>query len=140
MPYSIEMFVPTRDGRSDFQKLRRRKLPQRPRMIAESAACRPAGLIVFDILQLKGADLRSRPLFERRQPLHAHIPLMRPVIRSSNTYKRTANRRFGRSSTAITKGSSGANDAPYLAGPSSAWLKIKNRDYSRRGAVEWHGR
>jgi ATP-dependent DNA ligase len=30
-------------------------------------------------------------------------------------------------------------DAPYRAGPHNAWLKIKNRDYSRRGAVEWRG-
>jgi len=30
-------------------------------------------------------------------------------------------------------------DAPYRAGPSRAWLKIKNREYSRRGAVEWRG-
>jgi len=30
-------------------------------------------------------------------------------------------------------------DAPYRAGPCNAWLKIKNREYSRRGAVEWQG-
>ena len=31
-------------------------------------------------------------------------------------------------------------DAPYRAGRQPAWVKIKNRDYSRRAAVEWQGR
>jgi len=31
-------------------------------------------------------------------------------------------------------------DAPYKAGRQPAWVKIKNRDYSRRAAVEWQGR
>ena len=30
-------------------------------------------------------------------------------------------------------------DAPYHAGPHNAWLKIKNKKYLRRGAVEWRG-
>jgi len=30
-------------------------------------------------------------------------------------------------------------DAPYRAGRQPAWVKIKNRDYSRRAAVEWQG-
>jgi len=31
-------------------------------------------------------------------------------------------------------------DAPYRAGRQHVWVKIKNRDYSRRAAVEWQGR
>ena len=31
-------------------------------------------------------------------------------------------------------------DASYRAGPHNACLKIKNRKYSRRGAVEWQPR
>ena len=31
-------------------------------------------------------------------------------------------------------------DAPYRAGRQPSWVKIKNRDYSRRAAVEWMGR
>ena len=30
-------------------------------------------------------------------------------------------------------------DAPYKAGRQPVWLKIKNRAYSRRAAVEWQG-
>jgi bifunctional non-homologous end joining protein LigD len=30
-------------------------------------------------------------------------------------------------------------DAPYRAGAHNAWLKIKNKGYSRRAAIEWHG-
>ena len=30
-------------------------------------------------------------------------------------------------------------NAPYRAGPHNAWLKIKNKHYSRREAVEWRG-
>ena len=31
-------------------------------------------------------------------------------------------------------------DAPYRAGRQSTWVKIKNRAYSSRDAVVWHGR
>lgn len=31
-------------------------------------------------------------------------------------------------------------DAPYRASRQPTWLKIKNKDYSRRAAVEWQGR
>jgi len=31
-------------------------------------------------------------------------------------------------------------DAPYLAGPNNGWLKVENRAYSPRAAVEWKPR
>jgi len=31
-------------------------------------------------------------------------------------------------------------DAPYRAGRQPAWVKLKNRDYSRRATLEWQGR
>ena len=65
-----ELVVPTAEGRSDFEELRRRNLLERPRMIAESAARRPAVLVVFDLLRIGDEDLRALPLFERRRALH----------------------------------------------------------------------
>ena len=65
--------MPTAGGRSDFEELSRRNLLQRPRMIEESAARRPAVLVVFDLLQLGNEDVRVFSLFERRQRLHQHI-------------------------------------------------------------------
>ena len=51
-----------------------------------------------------------------------------------------ARRCSGRLSTATHEGIVAKRmDAPYRAGPRNTWLKIKNRNYSRRGAVEWHG-
>jgi bifunctional non-homologous end joining protein LigD len=45
-------------------------------MIAEAAARRRAVLVVFDLLQLDGRDLRALPLLERSAALHAHVPAM----------------------------------------------------------------
>jgi len=53
-----ELVVPDACARSDFEEVRRRNLLQRPRMIAEAAARRPAVLIVFDLLEIDGDDLR----------------------------------------------------------------------------------
>jgi len=64
-----------RPPRADqFEELRRRNLLQRPRMIAEAAARRPAVLVVFDVMQIGRDDLSERLQFERRHALHAHIP------------------------------------------------------------------
>ena len=68
-----ELVVPAADGRSDFEQVRRRNLIQRPRMIQEGAAKSPAVLIVFDLLEAGGEDLRTRRLLERRQALHRHV-------------------------------------------------------------------
>jgi len=69
-----ELVVPTADGRSDFEELRRRNLLQRPRLIAEASVRRPAVLVLLDVLELDGQDLRHQPLLERRKVMHAAIP------------------------------------------------------------------
>src|SRR5690349_9713809 len=53
-----ELVVPDRDGRSDFNSLRRRSLTRRPREVARFTSSMPAVLIVFDVLEVDGDDLR----------------------------------------------------------------------------------
>jgi bifunctional non-homologous end joining protein LigD len=134
-----ELVVPTAEGRSDFEELRRRNLLQRPRMIAEAAARRPAVLVLFDVLRIARDDLRERPLFERRQALHAHIPPL-PGVQIIEHVEKHGEPLF----RAIVDGDhegivAKRIDAPYRAGPRDSWRKIKNKAYSRRGAVEWRG-
>ena len=108
-------------------------------MIAESAVRWPAVLVVFDLLEIHGDDLRSLPLFERRRALHAHVEPV-PGIQAIEHVETHGEALFH----AIVDGDhegivAKRADAPYRAGPHNAWLKIKNREYSRRGAVEWCG-
>jgi len=134
-----ELVVPTAEGRSDFEELRRRNLMQRPRMIAESAARRPAVLVVFDLLQLGREDLRPLQLLERRRALYDHVEPVPgiQIIEHVETHGETLFRAIveGDHEGIVAKRA----DAPYRSGPRNTWLKIKNRNYSRRGAVEWHG-
>ena len=86
-----ELVVPTGEGRSDFEELRRRNLLQRPRVIAESAAHRPAVLVVFDLLQIGDEDLRALPLFARRQrtaPRVSAVLYLQPRVMRSRAIRR----------------------------------------------------
>jgi bifunctional non-homologous end joining protein LigD len=134
-----ELVVPDAYGRSDFEEVRRRNLLQRPRMIADAAAHRPAVLVVFDLLEVDGDDLRTLPLFERRRALHAHVAPMPgiQIIEHVETHGEALFRVIvdGDHEGIVAK----RMDAPYRAGKYSSWVKIKNRAYSRRGAVEWQG-
>jgi ATP-dependent DNA ligase len=133
-----ELVVPNADGRSNFEELRRRNLLQRPRMIAEAAVKRPAVLVVFDLLALDGADLRPQPLLTRRAVLHRHIPRGRGV----QIIEHVATHGEALFNAIVQDDHEGIvakrADAPYRAGPCNAWLKIKNKGYSRRAAIEWH--
>ena len=134
-----ELVVTTVEGRSDFEELRRRNLLQRPRMIAESAARRPAVLVVFDVLQLGNEDLRALPLLERRRELYDHVEPVPSIqiIEHVETHGETLFRAIvdGDHEGIVAKRA----DSPYRQGPRNTWLKIKNREYSRRAAVEWQG-
>ena len=131
-----ELVVPDAAGRSDFEELRRRNLLQRPQMIHEASILRPAVFVAFDLLAIDGANLRGQPLRMRRELLHQYVqalgvhviehvemhgePLFRAI--ASQDHEGIVAKRA---------------DAPYRAGRQPAWIKIKNRNYSRREAVEW---
>jgi bifunctional non-homologous end joining protein LigD len=106
-------------------------------MIAEAATKRPAVLVVFDLLELAGQDLRARPLLERRGALRTAIAPTRgvQVIEHVETHSEALFRAIvgGDHEGVVAK----RVDAPYRAGAHNAWLKIKNRKYSRREGVEW---
>ena len=97
-------------------------------------------LIVFDILQLGAEDLRGLPLLEGPRALHQHIELV-PAIKIIEHIETHGEPLFN----AIVDGDhegivAKRMDASYRPGPRRDWLKIKNRDCSRRAAVKWHGR
>jgi ATP-dependent DNA ligase len=57
-----ELVVPDQEGRSDFEASRRRSLMRRPRDVASSLISMPAVLIVFDVLEADGRDMRAPPV------------------------------------------------------------------------------
>jgi bifunctional non-homologous end joining protein LigD len=135
-----ELVVPTPERRSDFEELRRRALLQRSRLIEQAAALRPAVLVVFDLLELDGEDLRPLPLLDRRDPVHWFGSPV-PGIQAIQYVETHGEALF---SEIVRHGQEGLVakrlDLLYRAGRQSSWLKIKNKSYSRRGAVEWQGR
>lgn len=69
-----ELVCPARDGRPDFFALRRRLRPVEAGKIARAAALHPACLMAFDLLELGGVLVTSRPLRERKALLAATLP------------------------------------------------------------------
>lgn len=68
-----ELVVPDERGHADFEELRRRAFMRRTAAIREAVAAHPAALIVFDVLQADGVDMRTLPLIERKAWLAANI-------------------------------------------------------------------
>jgi len=99
----------------------------------------PSDRHVFDLLEVGGTDLRSLPLIERRQELHRHIRGTAgiQIIQHIETHGEALFRAIAADDHAgiVAKRA----DAAYRAGPHNTWLKIKNREYARREAVEWKG-
>jgi len=88
----------------------------------------------------RGAEqLPPATLDKRRRALHSHVESVAGIqlIEHVETYGQALFRAIvnGDHEGIVAKRA----DAPYRAGPHNAWLKIKNRDYSRRGAIEWRG-
>jgi bifunctional non-homologous end joining protein LigD len=85
--------------------------------------------VVFDVLELDGKDWRPEPLWKRRRVLEeliAREPRLVPVRRlSSNGLKAWAQ--------AVHRGYQGLvgkdPESPYVGGPSSRWLKVKQPKY-----------
>ena len=117
-----ELVVFDGSGVSRFQLLQRRGVDPRTRPV----------YVVFDVLRVDGKDLRSRPLEERRRRLLEIVPKRAGVIMPSRLVR-------GGGSAAVDvareKGWEGViaklRDSPYEVGQrSTAWRKVKVRGES----------
>ncbi len=121
-----EVVVLDAEGRPSFQALQRRALLSRAADVDRAAVERPATLFAFDLLALDGFDLRPVPLSARKALLARVLPGAGPIRFADHIEER--GEEFFRAVTA--RGLEGMvakrADAPYRAGRSAAWLKVRS--------------
>jgi len=120
-----ELVVAGKDGRPSFQALQKRaQLSRREDRLAATLAC-PATLFAFDLLALGGRDLRGLPLWRRKELLAEVAPPLGP-IRYADHVQGEGRALFREVEARGLEGIMAKRaDAPYRAGRSSAWLKLR---------------
>jgi bifunctional non-homologous end joining protein LigD len=124
-----ELVAVDRDGRPDFYGL--------------LFGRRPPDYFAFDVLWLDGADLRARPLLERKRILRELLRRRRAGVHYLTHVRRRGADLFAAVTREDLEGIVAKPvGAPYaLLGERSPWLKIKNREYSQaRDRHEFFGR
>jgi bifunctional non-homologous end joining protein LigD len=120
-----EVVVLGADGRPSFQALQGRGQLRRREDQARAAVERPATLFAFDLLSVGGRDVRGLPLRERKRLLAEVAPRLGPVRLAEHVEA------HGRAlfREVVARGLEGIMakraDAPYRAGRSAAWLKVR---------------
>jgi bifunctional non-homologous end joining protein LigD len=129
-----ELIVSDGVGGADFRELQRRSRMRRLPIIEEAAARRPASLVIFDVLQVGGVDLRALPLLERKACLRATVS-GRTGLRLTDGLETHGEALFAAICDGDLEGIVGKRlDSRYLAGRQPSWLKFKNPTYSRKAS------
>jgi bifunctional non-homologous end joining protein LigD len=137
-----ELVVLDANGRPQFERLRRRALLKKALSVEYAARTEPASVFAFDILSLRGEDLRALPLLERKA-------IVQRVLRASHRVRAVQHvREHGKRlydaacqlelEGIVAKRAS----APYKAGRSSDWLKIRTvhgRHVQDLRSEQWYG-
>lgn len=92
---------------------------------AKHVAAYPVVYCVFDLLEIDGDDLVDRPLTERRTRLTTTIRSS-PALQHTEAWRDDSQRRFAAACRSGWEGLIAKRaDAPYVAGRSKDWLKLK---------------
>src|SRR5713101_7209817 len=123
--FDAELVVPDEAGRPSFQRLQNRVRVSRGLEVRRGAVEAPAVLYVFDLLAFEGYDLRPLPLEQRKALLEQVAPRVGPLKYLSHfekdgeaLYEQVV--KMGLEGIVAKKA-----DAPYRAGRSPNWLKIR---------------
>src|SRR5437870_832705 len=120
-----ELVVPDEAGRPSFQRLQNRAKVSRALEVRRAAVESPAVLYVFDLLAFEGYDLRPLPLEQRKALLEQIVPRVGPLNYLSH-FEKDGEALYEQ---VVKMGLEGIvakrADAPYRAGRSPNWLKIR---------------
>jgi bifunctional non-homologous end joining protein LigD len=113
------------EGRPSFQRLQRRAQQRRPSDVQRAAIELPATYYAFDLLGFEGFDLRPLPLLDRKRLLRAILPRAGPV-RFLDHVEERGEAFYAEVSRLKLEGLvAKRKDAPYRAGRSPLWLKLR---------------
>jgi DNA ligase D-like protein (predicted ligase) len=108
---------------TSFTRLQQRLGATRPS--PEQVATYPVVFCVFDLLEVDGEDLTDRPLVERRARLTRMIRSS-SALQHTDAWRDDSQRRFAEACRSGWEGLIAKRaDAPYVAGRSKYWLKLK---------------
>jgi bifunctional non-homologous end joining protein LigD len=120
-----ELVVPDDAGLPSFQRLQERARFTRATDIGRAAVEQPASLFLFDLLAAEGYDARGLPLVERKKLLRRVVPEV-GALRYLEHFETTGEAVYQQVTKMGLEGVVAKKaDAPYRAGRSSAWLKIR---------------
>lgn len=120
-----ELVILGPDGKPSFQALQARAQLARPSDVAHAALREPATWFVFDALSAGGLDLRALPLRARKALLARLVPRLGPIRYADHVEARGEDlfrevRARGLEGVVAKRA-----DAPYRAGRSADWLKVR---------------
>ncbi len=120
-----EVVVLDEAGGPSFQRLQRRAQQRRTADIQRAALEMPATYYVFDLLGFEGFDLRPLPLLERKRLLQSVLPRAGPV-RFLDHIEEQGEAFYAEVTRLKLEGLiAKRKDAPYRAGRSPHWLKLR---------------
>jgi bifunctional non-homologous end joining protein LigD len=135
-----ELVVLDEHGKPQFERLRRRALLKKHTSVEHAASVEPAAIFAFDILSLRGKDIRKLALVKRKAALENILrdsQRIRPVqhIGEMGTRLYEAACSLGLEGIVAKRA-----DAPYSAGRSRDWIKIRTpqgRDVQEERSEQW---
>jgi DNA ligase-1 len=124
-----EVAATDESGAVDFESVMERFSLRKDDKIRRASVKRPVNYVVFDILRYKGEDLRSLPLYKRKEIL-AELNFGNPYITKIPVIESDGERLYDyvkqqRMEGVVAKKS----DSIYVSNRSDAWLKIINWTY-----------
>src|SRR4051812_47550725 len=112
-------------GHSEFQRLRGRCAIRDVRRIEAEARLHPAAVFAFDLLALKGADLRPHRLLKRKAALQRELRTVKRICYCQHIGE-GGERLFAEAERLGLEGIIGKKaDSPYRPGRTPNWIKIK---------------
>lgn len=120
-----ELIVLDSQGKPDFERLRRRALIKKSINVQHAARIEPAAIFAFDVLMWRGKDVRQLPLLKRKEMVDKALKGS-SRIRAVQYVCENGERLYEAASGLQLEGIiAKLQDAPYRAGRSKDWIKIR---------------
>ena len=120
-----ELVMLNENGKPEFHQLRGRCAMRDPNRIGVAASKKPAAVFAFDLLQLRGKDLRPLPLLKRKASLQKELKRAERIVYCKHIGE-SGEKLFQAADQLGLEGVIGKKaDSPYRAGRTANWVKVK---------------